>query len=124
MSEFLAAVYALISFPYTFSRCKSSSVAQTFTGFSFPSQVFKGRTQVSFVYPTINCFERRHFHPARRFSDLFGRPCLRQLFVYVIQYFLFPKHPAVAVTAAQVTLLLRGMRIVSRYIPEERTVPS
>ena len=97
-------------------RLDPPAVPQTLARLAFPAQVLKGGTQILLVYPTINCLERRHLHPARRFGDLLGRPRLLQLFVYVIQYLLFPKHPAVAVAVAQVALLLRRVRIIPRNI--------
>lgn len=91
---------SLYFFPsWTFLRCLNAY------SFFLSCAVFRSRTQIFFVYPTINCFERRHFHAARCVGYLFGRPCLGQLFVYVIQYFLFPKHPAATVTVAQTDLL-------------------
>src|SRR5699024_9673010 len=124
MPELFAVVYALIPFAYAFPRRESAAVPQPLPRFPFPAQGFKRGTKVSFVYPTINCFKRRHLHPARRIGYLFGRPCLRQLLVYVIQYLLSPEHPAVAVTVAKIAFLLRRIWVIPRYIPQKRTVPS
>ena len=124
MPEFFAVIYAFIPFAYAFPRREPSAVPQPLPRFSFPAQVFKGGTKIPFVYPTINCFERRHLHPARRFGDLFGRPCLRQFLVYVIQYLLLPEHSPVPVTVPKIAFLLCRIRVVSGNISVKRTVPS